>query len=132
MLILTHFIWTIPVVVIGFVYSYVLTQPDMIFNRWYRFMAAKSPSWMFYPLVHCEKCVCGQLALWLYPFVVLPMEGYDYSWAIIYMHIYFICQCILNVIILKAVYEKVIERPITPPKFKSFPQPLKPKENGKS
>ncbi len=126
---ISTFLFTIPIAVIGFVYSYILTMPGMIFNRWYRFLAEKAPTWLFYPLVHCEKCVCGQMALWLYPLVITGLSGCNYN---AFWHLYFISQSILNVIILKAVYEALIEKqvPIPPPPINGFQQPLTPKNNG--
>lgn len=132
MLIINHILWSIPVVVIAFVYSYVLTQPDMILNRWYRFLAQKAPAWLFYPLVHCEKCVSGQLALWIYPLLIISLMDVSYN---LFMHIWYITQCILEVIILKSIYENWIV-PINVPEFKHPPTnaitPLTPKPNVKS
>ena len=104
----------------------------MIFNKWYQFLA-KGPDWLFYPLVFCEKCVCGQLALWLYPLVIIQLMGLAYN---PFLHIFFIMQSILNVVILKAIYEAKIERVITP-KMPEVPLPkdlqlLTKKENAKS
>lgn len=58
--------------VFSFVYTVLLTDVDMIFNYLYNFLENNtkkkdgSNRWYFYVLIGCEKCVAGQLALWLY------------------------------------------------------------------
>lgn len=51
------------IAVLSYVYTNVLTEPEMIFNGLYKKLDGRIPNWLFYPLIHCEKCNAGQIAL---------------------------------------------------------------------
>jgi hypothetical protein len=54
--------------VTAYVYSQVLTAPEMVLNGWYCFLERHIGHirWLFKPLVECCYCVAGQLGLWVY------------------------------------------------------------------
>lgn len=49
---------------IAYVYAVIMTDPDQIFEHFRKWAEAHLPSFLFMPLIGCEKCVAGQLALW--------------------------------------------------------------------
>jgi hypothetical protein len=51
---------------VAYVYSQVLTMPDMILNKVHNHVDRYFPKWLSYPLIVCFKCVSGQLAFWYY------------------------------------------------------------------
>lgn len=69
--------------VIGWVYVRILTQPGQVLSFWKVFLVStydeifgiNTPAsdryrWILMPIVECELCVTGQLALWLYLFLM--------------------------------------------------------------
>jgi hypothetical protein len=50
----------------GYVYSGVLTEPEMILNRVFVWCENNMPAWLAKPLITCFYCVSGQLAFWTY------------------------------------------------------------------
>jgi hypothetical protein len=88
------------IAIIGVVYSSILTQPDMILDRWYIFLEQKigNKSWLFNPLVGCYKCVTGQIALWYY---IFTCNHYN-----LWNHMLFISLSIFISIILNFIYVK--------------------------
>lgn len=58
--------------IIGFVYSDVLTEPNMLLHGFYKWLEiAIKKEWLFKPVIGCFRCVTGQLAFWSY-FVLFP------------------------------------------------------------
>lgn len=52
---------------IAYVYSTMLTKPDMILAGWYRFLDRTIGNTLFFkPLINCFLCVSGQMALWAF------------------------------------------------------------------
>ena len=51
------------IAIIAFTYSVILTEPGMLLEK-IASRLAYLPQWLFYPLIGCEKCVAGQMALW--------------------------------------------------------------------
>ncbi len=84
--------------VIAYVYSVVLTEPEMILNSWYRFLEKYigDYQWLFKPLIDCYKCVAGQMALWSYPILT---QHYT-----IFGHLTTICMTIFISIIIDKIY----------------------------
>lgn len=93
--------------VVADVWYYVLIQPDHIFGfvaRWvneieesFDTIEAKERFryWMK-PLVGCNRCIAGQLALWLY------IASWDYNfWA----HIAFVCVAIFGAVLFERVFK---------------------------
>lgn len=72
------------IAVLSYVYTNILTEPDMIFNGAYKWLDGRIPNWLFYPLIHCEKCNAGQIALltfiWEYGlgFYFYPLQTIGY------------------------------------------------------
>lgn len=77
---LNLFILALKCAAIGYVYSVVLTEPDKALNWWYRFLDERigRRKWLFFPLIHCDECVGGQLALWTYIWIHRH-AGYDFG-----------------------------------------------------
>lgn len=49
---------------IAYVYAVILTDPDHIFENLRKWAERILPPFLFRPLIGCEKCVAGQIALW--------------------------------------------------------------------
>ncbi|CAG5001953.1 hypothetical protein DYBT9275_02774 [Dyadobacter sp. CECT 9275] len=68
--------------VIAFVYVTILTQPGHVLSWWKRFVwdaygiviktqeQQEKYLWVLNPILECELCVSGQLALWLFIFTI--------------------------------------------------------------
>lgn len=91
--------------VIGFVYSIVLTEPDMILYPVWKFLDRNLPPELFKPLMDCYKCVCGQIALWV-GLIIIYDGTTDTVFKTVFAHIYFICLTIFISIILNKIYER--------------------------
>lgn len=105
--------------VFAFVYSNLLTEPDALLNKLYnrldiffkndvRQMEGKGRHPLFMILIHCEKCIAGQIALWGF--------GYDnYIWYYFEplkaagTHLIFVAFAILTAAILRGLYHKHIK-----------------------
>lgn len=109
---------SILIAVFAFVYSNVLTEPNQIFNSLYkrlnvlfktqeRYVLGKGPHWLFKILIHCEKCIGGQIALWMYGFTHI-MEYEEYPIETFFLHLAFVTFTILSVCIIKNIYTKYI------------------------
>lgn len=96
--------------VIGFIYSDVLTEPDMIFHKLFKGLESwLSPEFdfIFKPLIGCFRCVSGQIALWL--FIIFLGSSYISNEMIVILkvcliHIYTICLTIYISWILSKIY----------------------------
>lgn len=56
--------------VIAYVYAVLLTKPDMLLGGVFGFLTEVAndfpkTEWFLKPLMLCEKCVAGQMALWM-------------------------------------------------------------------
>lgn len=106
------------IAVLAFVYSNLLMEPDAMLNGFYNRMDlffktderrknGKGRHWLFMILVHCEKCIAGQLALWLFPF-------FNYIGYILnpvrtsLVHLFFVAFAILSAAIIRGIYIKYI------------------------
>lgn len=85
--------------VCAFVYSEILTEPEMILGWWYDFAQRHFPMWLFKPIVGCVYCVAGQMSLWYY----LYKYWYDYN---LLDHIAFICLTIFFVKVIMTIKHK--------------------------
>ncbi len=94
----------IKVIIIAFVYGVILTDSNMIFGPVYRYFEMKygniDQDWRFKFWLSCEKCIAGQIALWVYLWCNIS----DYS---LIDHAAFICSAILGTILLKKIYERI-------------------------
>lgn len=99
--------------VVAVVYSTILTEPDHLLDWWYRFLHKKlkvderrengkgKPA-LFMLLVHCEKCIGGEIMFWSYLYM---------NWGIMYdvaEHLCFTALTILLAGLIKLTY-KIIE-----------------------
>jgi hypothetical protein len=63
------------------------------------------PHWLYKPLIGCEKCHAGQVALWLFFFLTDEANPINYVCGAGYnplLHLYFIAQTIVITTILSA------------------------------
>lgn len=106
------------IAIFAFVYSYILTQPQMLLNSTYRrldvFFKTKERKekgkpifWLFKIILQCEKCVAGQIALWLYTFTHID-EYIENPIEIFFLHLAFITVTIFIVSVIKNIYTKHI------------------------
>lgn len=105
--------------VIGYVYAGILTQPGEVLFLWSRWLHKRlrktymvpgtgvvkeveqvKDHWLLKPLVACEKCVAGQMALWSY--LVHSFKHYKLG-----DHVFCICLAILLTVIIKKLIEKL-------------------------
>ena len=83
---------------VAFVYSQVLTQPDMLLNRAFNYIDRHWPKRLSYPIIVCFKCVAGQMAFWYY----LIRFGNDYIWE---QHILFVAFAIFLSLFYQKLYK---------------------------
>jgi hypothetical protein len=104
------------IAIFSFVYSNILTEGEMILNPLYNWLDCKLNKgcnnvefhWLFKVLIHCEKCISGQLALWLYFFYNFYDYVFNFSPELILYHFFFITFAILCTITIKGIYNKHI------------------------
>lgn len=113
---------TIFIAITAFTYSYILTGPNEIFGSLYgklndffktdlRRQSGKSFHPLFKMIMACEKCVSGQMALWIY--LAWHYENYLVSFRLglynFIEHVLFISTTIFLTTIIKFIYTKKIE-----------------------
>lgn len=113
---------TIFIAITAFTYSYILTGPNEIFGWLYgklneifktekRKKSAKGVHPIFKMIMACEKCVSGQMSLWIY--LAWNYENYFHGIrCALYNgieHVLFIGTTIFLTIIIKSIYTKYIE-----------------------
>jgi hypothetical protein len=102
------------IAVTAVVYSYLLTRPNAIFNGLYNWMYeffktdqrqanGKPFHWAFMILIHCEKCIAGQAAFWLFLFCHLS----DYNFL---THIFFTAFTIITAGAIAEIYKNYIQK----------------------
>ena len=107
------------IAIFSFVYTNILTQPDQIFSGLYKFLyrffktderneAGLSAFWLFKIIIHCEKCVAGQLALWFTVFSNWYKIIIDFDSFVVVTILLSITFCILCTITIKGIYNKYI------------------------
>lgn len=108
------------IAVFAFVYSIILTEPHMLLNPLYKKLdqffngatckreARQSKHWLFKIIIHCEKCIAGQISLWLYTFTHI-MEYQEYPIETFFLHMAFITMTIFLVCLIKNIYTKYIQ-----------------------
>lgn len=106
------------IAVAAFTYSNILTKPDAMLNKLYnsldmlfdndkRRSNGKGYHPVFMILIHCEKCIAGQLALWIYAYnnvfgyILEPLET-------IGLHILFVAFTIFVAAVIRDLYYKYI------------------------
>jgi len=108
------------IAIFSFVYTNILTEPDQIFSGLYKFLyrffktderneAGLSPFWLFKIIIHCEKCVAGQLALWLTVFSNWYQIFITNDLTVIVTILFSITFSILCTNTIKGIYNKYIK-----------------------
>ena len=103
----------------AFTYSHILTRPGELFSWPYkildiffktddRAMAGLGMHPLFKLLIGCEKCVSGQMALWIFTLLNLHSYPTDVKMYLI-AHILFIGITIFFTTIIKSIYLKIID-----------------------
>lgn len=107
------------IAILAVVYTYILTQPNMLFNGIYnkfdRFFKTdqrrangKGVHPVFMVLMYCHLCFSGQIALWL--FLILNYKNYEVNFGYtLLQHILFVSFTIFCAGIFKNIYTKYIE-----------------------
>lgn len=116
--IILYFVVSILIAITAFVYSYVLVQPGEIFAKIFlkldlffksdeRRAQGLGVHWLFKMIMWCEKCVAGQLALWIYLICCWPwyLQGY---FIMIIPHFLFVGLTIFLTLVIKKIYLKHI------------------------
>ncbi len=118
-LFITNFLFAFTVAITAFTYSYILTKPSEVFAWLYkslnilfknteRYQRGDDMHPVFKLLIGCEKCVAGQLALWLFIIVCRHTYLQDIISHMI-IHILFIHTTIFLTTLIKSIYVKYIE-----------------------
>lgn len=102
------------IAVFAFVYACILTEPNMLLNPIYVRLdkafgtfGKSEKHWVFKLLIHCEKCIAGQIALWYY--LIDHWYGYEVDlFFTIAEHLFTITMAIFMVCIIKNTYTKYI------------------------
>lgn len=118
MITINFFLLSFLISVTAFVYSYILTQPtellssvyrclDALFKNDKRYSKGLDMHPIFKMIIGCEKCVSGQMALWIFLFF-----NYKYYLALefstLIYHALFIALTIFTTTIIKSIYSKHI------------------------
>ncbi len=90
------------IAVFAYVYSNILTDEDQLLNWVYNKLDQKIVRyrWIFHVVIHCEKCISGQAALWLY----LYFNFFKYNFL---HHLFFITFTILAAEFIKQIHKKI-------------------------
>jgi len=70
--------------IIAFTYSVILTEPGMLLEKIASWAAFILPEWLFMPLIGCEKCVAGQMALWYCAFFEWQLKLSEYIFVVMF------------------------------------------------
>lgn len=118
MITLNFFLLSFLISVTAFVYSNVLTQPSEIFSNLYgrldsffendrRYVHGLDQHPIFKMVIGCEKCVSGQMSLWI--FLFFNYKNYlAFEFSTIIYHALFIGLTIFTTTIIKSIYSKHI------------------------
>lgn len=107
------------IAITAFVYSNILILPGEIFGKLYgkldvffktdeRAAEGKPVHPVFKMIMQCEKCVSGQMALWIFMICIFP-KYMDACFIYIIPHILFIGLTIFLTLIIKKLYTKYIK-----------------------
>lgn len=97
-------LYSLLIAITGFVYSNLLTEEGHIFHGLKNFLKEHLPEYLYKPVIGCERCVTGQLALWVY----LYFNYADYNFV---NHIIFISLSIFLVAIITKIWYTFFEKP---------------------
>ena len=106
-----HYELALLIAILAFTYSYLLTEEKQIFNRLYNALESLLTDangrihWLFNVLIGCEKCVAGQIALWIY--FSQNIFGYILDpFQTILNHLFFVAFTIFFTALIKNIYIK--------------------------
>lgn len=106
-----HYELALLIAIFAFTYSYLLTEENQIFNNLYNALeslltdANGKTHWLFNVLIGCEKCVAGQIALWIY--FSQNIFGYILDpFHTILNHLFFVTTAIFFTALIKNIYIK--------------------------
>lgn len=97
-----HFLQTISVAIVAFIFVEYLTAPGQVLEFYYQWLEGlhrKGRTWLAKPLGLCGICFSGQVGLWWYAI------AYRDEW-ILGDHIIFTCQVIFFFLVLKTIQLK--------------------------
>jgi hypothetical protein len=83
--------------IFSWVYVNVLTNEDMVLWWWYRLLSKIKNTYILKPILTCEYCVSGQIALWTFFF-------FDYN---IFSHLAYITSAIFVTHLIKTLEWKL-------------------------
>ena len=110
----THLLLAFVIACTAVVYTCILTEPGEIFASWKRFLDSKlnTPKRacnglgmhpLYKVLVYCEKCIAGQMALWI--FLIYNFDYYQHGrWITIIPHVLFIGFTIFSAVAAKKLF----------------------------
>lgn len=100
------------IAVFAFVYTNLLTDEKQIFNGLYNWLESRlidkktgKTHWLFYVTIGCEKCVAGQLALWIFLYNN-PINYITNPLKTSFLHFAFITFTILTTEIIKNIHKQ--------------------------
>ena len=113
---INFFLLSFLISITAFVYSNILTQPTELLSSAYRYLDTLFQNDkrycngldmhpIFKMIIGCEKCVSGQMALWI--FLFFNYKNYFELSTLIY-HVLFIGLTIFTTTIIKSIYSKHI------------------------
>ncbi len=88
----------------AYVYAVVLQMPGEILAFMPR-VASVMPAWAHKPLITCQKCVAGQLSLWLFPVMI---EQYSFTTQVVVFHVFQITTSIFFAVAITRVLGDVV------------------------
>lgn len=117
--ILLFFAGSLLIAIAAVVYSYILTQNGEVFGGLYgvldrlfqsdrRACRGLGPHPIFKMIMWCEKCVAGQMSLWIFLYVAFPFYRRGQLFIMV-PHALFICLGIFLALCVKKFYTKYIE-----------------------
>lgn len=103
---------------LGFVYTNILTEPNQIFNGWYKKLykffktderraQGKGVHWFFMVIMYCEKCFSGQIALWAFLYLNFNQYFYAFDLMIVLYHLFTIALAILASATIKELFNLI-------------------------
>lgn len=102
------------IAIFAYTYAGILTEPNQIFNGLYKKLNfafngnTGKKHWLFKIIIGCEKCVAGQIALWLYAITHI-MEYQEYPEETPFLHLAFIAFTIFLTSVITHIH-KTIEK----------------------
>jgi len=80
-----------------------LTEPDMVLHRYWLLLdrlKQRGYGWMSYPMGYCEKCLAGQIALWVFVYQQTTAVQFGCTVETVASGVYFISVTIFSTYII--------------------------------